>query len=212
MPPFLPDLASDDKSNYSPPNIFGGTSLSWIPDWNIQAWGGGAQLKKNTKKMDSKWVECDPNANKQESIFLTCYSWNVAPEKGCKVEIHNHILDSTGLFWSLRLNQVLVKALRTLRKWKLWRFVSFLWRQPRRASAVNFQAFSRSMESVSPSQSLGLGPVTICQGGRNTGAVLTYWPDGYLPASSPGPGRLPRAQRSVLESFWVLTTLSLTRL
>ena len=38
-------------------------------------------------------------------ISLTFYPWNIAPEKGCKVEIHNHILDAAELLESLRLNQ-----------------------------------------------------------------------------------------------------------
>lgn len=73
----------------------------------VEAQRGASQLKKNNSKknMVSKWVECDPSVNKQESTSLTCHSWNVAPEKRCKVEIHSHILDSMGLFESLRLKQ-----------------------------------------------------------------------------------------------------------
>lgn len=195
-PLFLPDLASEDESSYLPPKTFGGTSFPWTSGWHTQALGERAQLKKNTKKR--WWVKDD--VSKQKSISLTCYSWNVAPEKGWKVEIHNHFLDSMEFFESLRLNQVLGQALsKRLRKRKLWRFESFLMEQPRRASAAKFQAFSRSMESIIITI-LGMGPVTICQGGRNAEPVLTFWPDGYLPAS-PGPGGLSRAQNSVLESW-----------
>lgn len=172
---------------------------------------GSTTEKKTVTKKDGRWTECDPNANKQKSASLTCHSWNVAPEKGYKVKNHSHIVDSTGILESLRLEQefdssFLKKTKGALKIWAVW------WRHPRKASAVNFHTFLRSMESFSPSQSLGLGPVTICQGGRNTEAILIFWPDGYLPASPPRPEKLSRAQRNLMESLWILTTLSSTRL
>ena len=154
--------------------------------------------------MVSKWVECDPSVNKQESTSLTCHSWNVAPEKWCKVELHSHILDSMGLFESLRLNQEFGSSSlkKTKEALKIWVILD---RGIPEASALNFHAFSRSMESFSPSQSLGLGPVTICQGSRNAEAILIFWPDGYLPASPPGPvGRRKRTQWNSFQGQRVL--------
>ena len=146
-----------------------------------------------------------------ELISLTCYSCNIVPEKGCKVEIHNHILDAPGLLESLRVNRdfgsnSLKETREGLKIWVipdegilagilLWafKFSQGLW-NPSVLHDPLCWALSQYVEVADIQQ------------------AYWVWPDSYLPASPPGPVKLPGASRNHMETLQILTTLFLIKL
>ena len=142
--------------------------------------------------------------------LLTCCSWSIAPEKDAGWR-------STTAFWMLLGFQSLwgwtgpsVQApLRRLGK--LWRSESFhegilegllLWafkfsQGPWNATILHdplHWALSQYVEVADTEQ------------------AYWVWPDSYLPASPPGPVKLPGAGRSLMETLQILTTLFLIKI
>ena len=128
------------------------------------------------------------------------------PWEGRRVEIHNRILDAAGLSESLRVN---------------WAFGSSSPKETREALKI----WVIPDEGIL--QGLLLWAFKFSQGPWNatilhdplrwalsqyvevadTEQAYWVWPDSYLPASPPGPVKLPGAGRSLMETLQVLTTL-----
>ena len=145
------------------------------------------EKKKEDREKISRYDSC---GSKWE-LILTCHPWNISPEKGCKVESHNHILDAAWLLESLRLNQDFGSS--TLRRLgKPWRSESFLMKASWNASALSFQVFSGSLEAFCPHAPSCWARSQYVEV-ADTERAYWVWPDSYLPALPPGPLKLPGA-------------------
>ena len=133
------------------------------------------------------------------------------PWEGCKVEIHNHILDAAGLLESLRVNQDFGSSSlkETSEGLKIWVIPDegipqglLLW------------AFKFSQGPWNPSILHDPLCWALSQYIKVADTEQAYWvwPDSYLPASPPGPVKLPGAGRSLMETLHILTTLFLIKL
>ena len=144
-------------------------------------------------------------------ISLTFYPWNIAPEKGCKVEIHNHILDAAGLLDSLRLNQDFGSS-----SLKETREALKIWVNPDEGilEGLLLWAFKFSQDLWNPSILHSPSCWALSQYVEVADIEQAYWvwPDSYLPALPPGPVKLPGACRSHMETTQTFTTLSLIKL
>ena len=166
--------------------------------------------EKKIKKIVNKWADMIP-VEASGSWSPNMLPLEYCPWEGCKVDIHNHILDAAGLLESLSVNQDFGSSSlkETMEALKIWVILDegileglLLW------------AFKFSWGPWNPSILHDPSCWALSQYLKVADTEQAYWvwPDSYLPASPPGPVKLPGASRNHMETLQILTTLFLIKI